>query len=108
MKSLKWRVGWLSVAWACLAGQAFADMATVDGVEWSYSVSDGAATVTGANPSSGDLEIPDTLGGVPVTGIASNAFVNCNELTSVAIPDGMASIGKNAFSNCTSLVHSTV
>ena len=53
--------------------------------------------------SSGDLVIPSTLGGYPVTGIGSYAFSYCTSLASVTIGDNVTSIGKSAFHNCTNL-----
>lgn len=41
-------------------------------------------------------------------GIASNAFSDCNELTSVTIPDCVTNIGDGAFSNCTKLTSITI
>ena len=48
---------------------------------------------------------PDTYFAIPegVTSIGSNAFYYCESLTSVVIPDGVTSIGGAVFSNCKSL-----
>ena len=43
------------------------------------------------NPT-GDVSIPSTLGGKPLTSIGEYAFYNCSELTSVAIHDSVAKI----------------
>ena len=45
-----------------------------------------------------DLVIPDGM-----TSIGSNAFYNCDALTSVTIPDSVTSIGEGAFSGCDNL-----
>ena len=45
-----------------------------------------------------DLAIPDG-----VTSIGSNAFFGCTSLTSVTIPDSVTSIGNGAFYDCTGL-----
>ena len=51
-----------------------------------YSVYNGKATITDYTPpNDGDLVIPDTLGGYPVTRIGNGAFVRCAGLTSVTI-----------------------
>ena len=69
-----------------------------------YSVYGKEATITGCNKSfSGELVIPDTLGGYPVTGISYGVFRNCFDLTSVSIPNGVTKIGNYAFEGCTSL-----
>ena len=49
------------------------------------------------------LEVPGTLDGRTVVGVGENAFENCAELMSVALPDGVAWIGEGAFSGCASL-----
>ncbi|MGN0467818.1 MAG: leucine-rich repeat domain-containing protein, partial [Acutalibacteraceae bacterium] len=90
-----------------------------DGV-FEYTVSDGEATIIGHTSSiSGDLVIPDTLGGYPVTMIFAHceifstyeyygAFEDCTGLTSVTIPDSVTSIGHEAFYGCTGLTSITI
>lgn len=43
-----------------------------------------------------------------VTSIGDDAFTLCTSLTSVTIPDSVTSIGSNAFSDCTSLASVTI
>ena len=43
-----------------------------------------------------------------VTGIGQGAFMYCDGLTSVIIPDSITSIGTYAFSNCDSLTSVTI
>ena len=52
----------------------------------------------------GDIVIPSSYEGLPVTVVEETAFMNCSEITSVQLPDTIASIGKYAFANCTKLV----
>lgn len=48
-----------------------------------------------------DLKIPSSHKSKPVTAIAEKAFLECNNLTSVAFPKSVTSIGDEAFSFCT-------
>ena len=90
--------------------QAVAETEMVDGVEWTYSVADGQATVGSGNWNSpavsrslsGALAVPSVLGGHPVTAIAPYAFQNCSNLTDVTISDSVTEIGFNVFWKCTS------
>ena len=96
---------------ALLALGASAATEDVDGVTWSYEVSNGEASVykggsmTPAISAStaGAIAIPATLGGYPVTSIGSDAFRGCSRLTSVTIPEGVTSIRNRAFVDCNGL-----
>ena len=55
-----------------------------------------------------DIVIPATHEGKPVTDIAMDAFYECEDITSVIIPNGVTSIGYGAFSNCTNLTSITI
>ena len=52
---------------------------------------------------SGDLVIPATYNGKPVTGIGQSAFASCTGLTGVTIPSSVTDIGFYAFNGCSSL-----
>lgn len=70
--------------------------------DYTYTVTDGQATITDFSQTGGDLVIPATLGGYPVVAIADRAFWYCN-LQSVTIPDSVTSIGDFAFSDSPNL-----
>ena len=84
----------------------------VDGIEWTFAIVDGKASVgdpaskatdyTNAIPddTEGDIVIPSTLGGCPVTAINDFAFQSCAGITSVVIPEGVTIIGHHAFDDC--------
>ena len=52
---------------------------------------------------SGELLIPSSYEGKPITSIGEQAFRNCSGLTSVTIPDSVTSIGIKAFGYCISM-----
>ena len=56
----------------------------------------------------GDVVIPSTYNGKPVTAIASDAFSDCYAITSVTIPEGITTIGSWAFEYCYSLLSVTI
>ncbi len=85
-----------------------------------------AYAVSGLGTAQGEIVIPDTYRGLPVTEIAKQAFfnkttvtkvtlgknirtigeqafANCSFLTSVTLPDGLCEIGKQAFQSCRAL-----
>lgn len=51
---------------------------------YTYTVENGEATITGCDDSiTGDVVLPDTLGGYPVRHIGDYAFTSCKNLTDV-------------------------
>lgn len=51
----------------------------------------------------GELNIPDSLEGLPVTTIGDDAFRECAGLTSVTLPESLTTIGSHAFRECNGL-----
>lgn len=67
------------------------------------------ATITDCQTSaSGNIVIPNTLGGYPVAYIDDSAFSGCRSITNITIPESVTSIGNSAFYGCTSLVSVTM
>ena len=57
---------------------------------------------------SGELVIPDTYNGLPVSGLRSSAFEGCVNLTAVTVPASIGLVGLSAFSGCTGLTTVTL
>lgn len=78
------------------------------GILWNYDIADGKATVRGAEQEEGDLAIPSSLGGCPVTRIGDCAWDWCPQLTSVTLPATLTDIDEWAFSDCSGLATVTI
>ena len=83
---------------------ADAEIVNIDGLYYDLNSSGDVNTAEVArNYSSGDIVIPESIThrGVVyiVTSISSSAFYDCNNLTSITIPNSVTSIGFSAFGN---------
>ena len=64
----------------------------------------GGAICTGPITDLGlEVVIPDTLGGLPVTGIGERAFYDETKMETMILPETLTSIGDQAFSGCDAL-----
>lgn len=90
---------------------------------YTYAIVNGEAIITQISTLSGDVKIPATLGGYPVTRISghghyditsvefpetltqieADTFSGCTKLTSIKLPEKLERIGDSAFSGCTGL-----
>ena len=87
------------------AGTQAAAAAQAETSDFTYKNVLGQAVITGYTGPGGKVEIPSTLGLLPVTGIADGAFERNHAITEVVIPEGVTSIGERAFNDCTSLTN---
>ncbi len=73
-------------------------------VDYSYEIRNGTAIIHGYYGSIvGEIVIPSELRDCPVVRIDERAFADCQNITSVTIPDSVKSIGYEAFSQCINL-----
>lgn len=75
----------------------------VDGVTWHYTVGKENATIVSGNYK-GELAIPETLGGYPVTSVGAVAFAGCKGLEQLVISESVLNIGRSAFAGCSGLL----
>ena len=69
-----------------------------------YTLQDGEASIIRINGNlQGDVEIPSSLGGYPVTEISFNAFSGQTQITSISIPESVEEIQNSAFEGCVAL-----
>ena len=55
-----------------------------------------------------EVTIPSVINSLPVTHIGEKAFVSCDALSSVIIPDSVTKLGINAFASCHNLTSVTI
>ena len=90
----------IALAALCAAGSLFDATETVNGIEWTYQVSDGKTSVGGKvevggglfsaipKTTTGAITIPSTLGGYPVKSIGKDAFSGCPMRNSLCAREG--------------------
>ncbi|NCW27090.1 MAG: hypothetical protein EBV83_02140, partial [Verrucomicrobia bacterium] len=90
------------------AVSATASVTVTASLAFTYQESNGEITITGYTGTGGNVVIPGTIQGKPVTGIAGGAFLNCATVTGLTIPDSVTSIGGSAFKDCWNLTNLTL
>lgn len=99
MKKLLAKILLFVLAMCLLGVTAFADNAN-----YRYAVQeDGTIQISEYTGKGGNVTIPDTIDGMPVTSIARYAFGDNLKITSVTIPESITEIGVRAFRGCEKL-----
>ncbi len=73
------------------------------GQDFVFSTNNGAITITGYTGPGGDVIIPSTITGLPVTAIGDFAFYQIASVTRVTIADSVTKVGNLAFGYCENL-----
>jgi hypothetical protein len=73
--------------------------------EFTYTTNDTSAAITGYTGPGGNVTIPDAIGDKPVTSIGTWAFINCTNMTGIAIPNSVTALGAYVFRGCSGLTN---
>ncbi len=95
---------WITLLWLLPA---------VAQAQFTFTTNNSAITITGYTGPGGNVVIPATTNGYPVTSIGDNAFSGSflqpnYTLTSITIPDSIVSIGADAFYVCKDLTNAMI
>ena len=103
----------IAVLCASIPAHAYDYDYIVDGIYYNVNKSNRTAEVTkGDEKYKGSINIPESItyegSSYSVTSIGEYAFLGCDGLTSVTIPNSVTSIGEDAFCNCIGLTSVTI
>jgi len=87
----------------CLLALLLVTPAALLADDFLYEIRGSVLYITGYTGPGGAVTIPSTLDGHPVEAIGEWAFESCSSLTSVTLPDSVATIGGYAFESCNRL-----
>jgi hypothetical protein len=76
--------------------------------DFAYTNTNGTITITGYTGPGGNVTIPSTIDGLPVTSIGDSAFLNSSNLTGITIGNNVANIANWAFFGCSGLTRITI
>lgn len=77
-------------------------------LDFTYTNTNGTITITRYTGSGGNVSIPATIDGLPVSAIGDGAFIYQTNLTGVTIPDCVTNLGDAAFMSCSRLASLTI
>jgi len=80
-------------------------LATQSRAQFLVTTNNGAITIASYAGPGGNVTIPSTINGLPVTRIGNSAFWQCFSLLNVSIPDTVTNIESNAFDHCIALTN---
>ena len=92
----------------CLLGALLLALPSVVQAQFDFTTNDGTITITEYTGFGGDVIIPDSTNGLPITGIGEDAFFQSEGVTSVTIGTNVTTIGQNAFFQCYNLSSVTI
>lgn len=92
----------------CLLGAALLALPAVVHAQFIFTTNNGAITITQYTGPGGDVTIPDTVNGLPVTTVGQAAFYQVSSLTSVTFGTNVTTIANNAIFQCPSLASVTI
>jgi hypothetical protein len=76
--------------------------------QFTYETNNGTITITGYTGTGGEVSIPESITGLPVTSIRGYAFHDNGFLRKVTISDSVTSIGERAFQGCGGLTNAII
>jgi hypothetical protein len=91
--------------WLIILAFLLLSMPLVAEAQFLYTTNNGTITIARYTNSGGDVIIPTSINGLPVTRIGNDAFILNTNVISVTIPDGVTNIDGGAFSECPNLNH---
>ncbi len=99
--------GFIAVLLLILSGStSWAEAGSTNG--FNYKSTGTEVIITGYSGTGGTVEIPNSIEGLPVTGIGDHGFAGSANITNIIIPNGVRHIDSHAFSTCSSLVSVTI
>jgi uncharacterized repeat protein (TIGR02543 family) len=76
--------------------------------DYQFTLTNDEIYITGYTGETETIDMPDSLDGYPIVGIAEGLFLNNEELTEISLPSSLESISANLFYGCDSLLEITL